>query len=69
MLAASLLSRPASPQGPAEETRSRADGFVAGLVVAAHLPFLALLNVLFIGIAVAGFTAWRRRFRAQGVPA
>jgi hypothetical protein len=33
------------------------------------LPFLALLNVLFIGIAAAGFIAWRRRFRLQAVPA
>jgi nicotinamide mononucleotide transporter len=30
---------------------------------------LALLNVLFIGIAVAGYVAWRRQFRAQAVPA
>jgi nicotinamide mononucleotide transporter len=32
-------------------------------------PFLALLNVLFIGIAAAGYVAWRRRFKAQAVSA
>ena len=31
------------------------------------LPFLALLNVLFIGIAAGGFIAWRRRFEAPAV--
>jgi hypothetical protein len=32
-------------------------------------PFLALLNVLLIAIAAAGFVAWRRRLRQQLVPA
>jgi nicotinamide mononucleotide transporter len=32
-------------------------------------PFLALLNLLFIGIAAAGFVAWRRRLTLQAVPA
>ena len=31
------------------------------------LPFLALLNVLFIGIAAGGYIAWRRRLVAQAV--
>jgi nicotinamide mononucleotide transporter len=33
------------------------------------LPFLALLNVLFVVIAGGGFLAWRRRYRTQRVPA
>jgi nicotinamide mononucleotide transporter len=47
------------------------DGVLVYLFYAQHLPFLALLNVLFIGIAAAGFVAWRRRLRAQApaVPA
>ena len=32
-------------------------------------PLLALLNLLFIGIAAAGFVAWRRRITLQAVPA
>lgn len=32
-------------------------------------PFLALLNLLFIGIAAAGFVAWRRRLTVQALPA
>jgi hypothetical protein len=39
------------------------------LFYAQDLPFLALLNVLFIGIAAGGFVAWRRRLRQQLVPA
>lgn len=31
-------------------------------------PLLALLNVLYIGIATAGYIAWRRRLNAQAVP-
>lgn len=45
------------------------DGVLVYLFYVQQLPFLALLNVLFIGIASAGFVAWRRRFRAQVVPA
>ena len=45
------------------------DGVLVYLFYVQELPFLALLNVLFIGIAAAGFVAWRRRFRAQVVPA
>jgi hypothetical protein len=33
------------------------------------MPYLALLNVLFIGIAAGGFVAWRRRLHTQMVPA
>jgi nicotinamide mononucleotide transporter len=32
-------------------------------------PLLALLNVIFIAIAAAGFVAWRRRLQSQAVPA
>jgi len=32
-----------------------------------QLPVLALLNVLFVGIAASGFIVWRRRLRAQAV--
>ena len=45
------------------------DGVLAYLFYVQDLPFLALLNLLFIGIAVAGFIAWRRRLQAQPVPA
>jgi nicotinamide mononucleotide transporter len=45
------------------------DGVLVYLFYVQDLPFLALLNVLFIGIAAAGFVAWRRRFSAQVVPA
>jgi len=45
------------------------DGVLVFLFYKQELPFLALLNVLFIGIAAAGFVAWRRRFRALAVPA
>jgi nicotinamide mononucleotide transporter len=45
------------------------DGVLVYLFYVQDLPFLALLNVLFIGIAAAGFVAWRRRFRLQGAPA
>lgn len=34
-----------------------------------ELPFLALLNLLFIGIAVGGYVAWRRKLHAVPVPA
>ena len=44
------------------------DGVLVFLFYMQDLPFLALLNVLFIGIAAGGFIAWRRRFRAQAVP-
>jgi nicotinamide mononucleotide transporter len=45
------------------------DGVLVFLFYVQELPFLALLNVLFIGIAAAGFVAWRRRFRTLAVPA
>jgi nicotinamide mononucleotide transporter len=45
------------------------DGVLVYLFYVQDLPFLALLNVLFIGIAAAGFIAWRRRYRRQVVPA
>jgi nicotinamide mononucleotide transporter len=45
------------------------DVVLAYLFYQQQLPFLALLNVLFIAIAISGFIAWRRRWRAQMVPA
>jgi nicotinamide mononucleotide transporter len=45
------------------------DGVLVFLFYVQDLPFLALLNVLFIGIAAGGYIAWRRRFRAQPVAA
>ena len=45
------------------------DGVLVFLFYVQELPYLALLNVLFIGIAVGGFVAWRRRLRTQMVPA
>lgn len=45
------------------------DGVLLFLFYAQDLPILALLNLLYIGIAAAGFIAWRRRFKAQAVPA
>ncbi|HEU5134722.1 MAG TPA: nicotinamide riboside transporter PnuC [Steroidobacteraceae bacterium] len=45
------------------------DGVLVFLFYVQDLPFLALLNVLFIGIAAGGFIAWRRRLMAQAVPA
>jgi nicotinamide mononucleotide transporter len=45
------------------------DAALVYLFYAQGLPLLALLNVLFIGIASAGFLAWRRRLRLQAVPA
>ena len=45
------------------------DGVLVYLFYVQDLPFLALLNVLFIGIAAGGFIAWRRRLHAQMVPA
>ena len=45
------------------------DGVLVYLFYVQRLPFLALLNALFIAIAAAGFIAWRRRLRAQEVPA
>ena len=43
------------------------DGVLVFLFYVQDLPFLALLNVLFIGIAAAGYVAWRRTLRAQPV--
>ena len=45
------------------------DGVLVFLFYVQDLPFLAFLNVLFIGIAAGGFIAWRRRLQAQMVPA
>ena len=45
------------------------DGVLVFLFYVQELPYLALLNVLFIGIAAGGFIAWRRRLMAQAVPA
>lgn len=45
------------------------DGVLVFLFYVQDLPFLAALNVLFIGIAIGGFIAWRRKFRAQAVAA
>jgi nicotinamide mononucleotide transporter len=45
------------------------DGVLVFLFYVQDLPFLALLNVLFIGIAAGGYIAWRRKLRSQQVPA
>jgi nicotinamide mononucleotide transporter len=45
------------------------DGVLVFLFYVQDLPFLALLNLLFIGIATGGFVAWRRRLHATPVPA
>jgi nicotinamide mononucleotide transporter len=45
------------------------DGVLVFLFYVQDLPILALLNVLFIGIASAGYIAWRRKLRVQLVPA
>ena len=45
------------------------DGVLVFLFYVQDLPFLAVLNVLFIGIATGGFIAWRRRLHATPVPA
>ena len=45
------------------------DGVLVFLFYVQDLPFLAVLNVLFIGIAAGGFVAWRRSFQARAVPA
>jgi len=45
------------------------DGVLVFLFYVQELPYLALLNVLFIGIAAGGFVAWRRRLLTQTVPA
>lgn len=45
------------------------DGVLVFLFYVQDLPYLALLNVLLIGIAGAGFVAWRSRLRLQGAPA
>jgi nicotinamide mononucleotide transporter len=45
------------------------DGVLVFLFYEQELPFLALLNVLFIGIAIGGYIAWRRKHRSQVVPA
>jgi nicotinamide mononucleotide transporter len=45
------------------------DGVLVFLFYVQNLPFLALLNVLFIGIAAGGYIAWRRRLNATAVPA
>ena len=43
------------------------DGVLVFLFYVQDLPFLALLNVLFIGIAAGGYIAWRRKLQAQPV--
>jgi nicotinamide mononucleotide transporter len=45
------------------------DGGLVFLFYSRGRPWLALLNVVFIGIAAAGFVAWRRRLLASPVPA
>jgi nicotinamide mononucleotide transporter len=45
------------------------DGVLVFLFYVQDLQFLALLNVMFIGIAAGGFVAWRRRLLMQAVPA
>jgi nicotinamide mononucleotide transporter len=45
------------------------DAVLVFLFYVQDLPFLALLNVLFIGIAAAGFVVWRRSRNAPAVAA
>lgn len=45
------------------------DGILVFLFYVQDLPFLAFLNLCFIGIATAGFIAWRRKLRQQTTPA
>jgi nicotinamide mononucleotide transporter len=45
------------------------DGVLVYLFYVQDLPFLALLNALFIAIAAGGFIAWRRRIAAPPVAA
>jgi nicotinamide mononucleotide transporter len=45
------------------------DTLLAFLFYEQKLPFLALLNLLFIAIAAAGFITWRRRYRTQALTA
>lgn len=45
------------------------DGVLVFLFYKQELPYLAFLNVLFIGIATCGFISWRRKLHAQAVPA
>jgi nicotinamide mononucleotide transporter len=45
------------------------DGVLVFLFYARGRTWLALLNAIFIGIAAAGFVAWRRNLKAQTVPA
>src|SRR5690348_16736808 len=43
------------------------DGVLVFLFYVQDLPLLALLNVLFIGIAAGGYVAWRRKIQSQPV--
>lgn len=45
------------------------DGVLVFLYYVQDHPLVALLNVLYVIIAIAGFISWRRRFQAQAVPA
>jgi nicotinamide mononucleotide transporter len=45
------------------------DAVLVFLFYKQQLPWLALLSLLYVGIACAGFIAWRRRHVAQVVPA
>jgi nicotinamide mononucleotide transporter len=45
------------------------DGVLVFLFYMQGLPFIALQWVILIGIAAAGYVAWRRRLHAQVVPA
>jgi len=45
------------------------DAVLVFLFYQQQLPWLALLSLLYIGIAAGGFVAWRRRFVAQAAPA
>jgi nicotinamide mononucleotide transporter len=45
------------------------DGVLVFLYYVQDRPLVALLNGLYVVIAVAGFIAWRRRLQAQAVPA
>ncbi len=45
------------------------DSILAYLFYVQGMPYIALLFVVYVVIAAAGFIGWRRRFRAQLVPA
>jgi nicotinamide mononucleotide transporter len=45
------------------------DGVLVFLFYMQDMPFIAVQFAILIGIATAGYIAWRRRLHAQAVPA